>query len=89
LLKILGFERPIWYNDKMLKTDKKLNPAEVAAARKRRLEGMQLQAIEGNPLDEEQIRMFEMFEREAWSFERSEAYILARAKRRAADPQET
>ena len=35
-----------------------------------------LQAIEGNPLDAEDIAMFEMFERERWSHERCLAYIL-------------
>jgi hypothetical protein len=65
----------------MLKEEKKLRPDQVAVARRRRLEAMHLQVIEGNPLDEEQIKMFEMFEREAWSFERREAYILARAQR--------
>lgn len=36
---------------------------------------MHLQDIEGNPLDAEQIAMFE---REAWSHERRLAYILPR-----------
>ena len=35
-----------------------------AAALRRRLEAMRLQEIEGNPLDEDDIAMFEMFERE-------------------------
>ena len=65
----------------MLKTgDRLLSPAEVEAARKRRLEAMALQEIEGNPLDAEQIAMFEMFERERWSHEKSTEYLLARAK---------
>jgi hypothetical protein len=41
---------------------------------------MNLQAIEGNPLDAEDIAMFEMFEREGWSHERRRAHILAWAK---------
>jgi len=40
-----------------------------------------LQAIEGNPLDAEQIAMFEMFERERWSHDRCLAYVLERARR--------
>lgn len=88
MLKILGFDRPIWYNDQMLKTDKKLSPTEVAAARKRRLEAMHWQIVEGNPLDAEDVAMFEMFEREAWSFERRQAYILEKAKSRAATRRE-
>jgi hypothetical protein len=52
--------------------------AEIAALRKLRLEAMNLQAIEGNPLDAEDVAMFEMFEREGWSDEQCRAYILAR-----------
>ena len=39
---------------------------------------MNLQAIEGNPLDAEDVAMFKMFEREGWSDEQCRAYILAR-----------
>ena len=39
--------------------DKKLSKAEVAELRKLRLEAMNLQEIEGNPLDAEDIAMFE------------------------------
>ena len=52
--------------------------AEIAEPRKLRLEAMNLQAIEGNPLDAEDIAMFEMFEREGWDDERCRAYILER-----------
>ena len=45
----------------------RLSPAEVEAARKRRLAAMRLQEIEGNPLSAEDVAMFEMFEREAWT----------------------
>lgn len=41
---------------------------------------MRLQEIEGNPLDAEDIAMFEMFEREGWSHERRRAFIIAQAK---------
>jgi hypothetical protein len=58
--------------------EKKLSKAEVAELRQLRLEAMNLQAIEGNPLDAEDIAMFEMFEREGWSDEQCRAYILAR-----------
>lgn len=44
--------------------EKKLSKAEVAALRELRLEATNLQAIERNPLDAEDIAMFEMFERE-------------------------
>ena len=39
---------------------------------------MNLQAIEGNPLDAEDIAMFEMFEHEGGTDEQCRAYILAR-----------
>jgi hypothetical protein len=58
-----------------------LTEAEVAAARVRRREAMRLQEIEGNPLDAEQIAMFEMFERAAWPHEKCLAYLLERADR--------
>jgi hypothetical protein len=54
-------------------------------ARKRRLAAMRLQEIEGNPLSADQVAMFEMFEREAWTPERRRAYILAKARRSAAE----
>jgi len=59
---------------------KRLTEAEVAVRRQRRLEAMNLQVIEGNPLSAEDIAMFEMFEREAWPDERCRAYVLARVK---------
>ena len=61
----------------MSKVRDRLSPEQVAAARERRLEAMHLQEIEGNPLDEQDIAMFEMFEREGWDHERRRAYILA------------
>lgn len=61
----------------MLKTHRRLSLKEVAAGRKRRLEAMVLQEIEGNPLDAEDIAMFEMFEREGWDGDRCREYILA------------
>ena len=68
----------------MKKQPDKLSPAEVLAAKERRLEMQHLQAIEGNPLDAEDIAMFEMFERERWSHERCLAYILERARKTTA-----
>ncbi len=64
----------------MEKVRDRLSPQEIAAARQRRLEAMNLQAIEGNPLDHEDVAMFEMFEREGWDHERRRAYILRRAR---------
>jgi len=68
----------------MAQVKDRLTPEQIATARERRLEAMHLQLIEGNPFDEEDIAMFEMFEREGWDHERRRAYILAQA-REAAD----
>jgi hypothetical protein len=64
----------------MAKVTDCLTPEQVAAARERRLEAMHLQVIEGNPLDDEDLAMFEMFEREGWDDERCLAYIEAQAR---------
>ena len=61
-----------------------LTAEQVEVARARRLEAMRLHEIEGNPLDAEDIAMFEMFERERWSHERRRAYILEQARQYAA-----
>jgi hypothetical protein len=45
-------------------------------------EAMHLQALEGNPLDAEQVAMFEMFEREGWSEERCIEHIRQRVAER-------
>jgi hypothetical protein len=50
-------------------------PRFVADAKRRRIQGMAMQAIEGNPLDDADIAMFEMFEREGWTHERRRAYL--------------
>lgn len=64
---------------------RRLSPTEVAEARERRLAAMRMQEIEGNPLDADQIAMFEMFEAEAWTHERRLAFLLARATPLAAE----
>src|SRR5882724_9367276 len=61
----------------------RLSPEEIAVARKRRLEAMHLQVIEGNPFDEDDVAMFEMFEREGWNDDQCIAYILAQAREAA------
>jgi hypothetical protein len=60
-------------------------PDEAAASRDRRLAAARLQEIEGNPLDADDLAMFEMFEREGWPHERRRAYILAGAAKLAAE----
>ncbi len=45
-------------------------------------EAMHLQALEGNPLDAEQVAMFEMFERENWPEEKRLSHIRQRAAAR-------
>jgi hypothetical protein len=51
--------------------------------RQRTLEAAHLQAIEGNPLDADDLAMFEMFDREGFSAEQEIAYIRAEAERRS------
>ena len=63
----------------------RLSPSEVEAARIRRLAAMRLQVLEGNPLSADQVAMFEMFEREAWTHERRLDFIIARAAPLAAE----
>lgn len=49
------------------------------ARAKRRKLGIKLAQIEGNPLTDEDLAMFEMFDREGWSDERRRAYVLEQA----------
>jgi hypothetical protein len=49
------------------------------ARSERRKLGIKLARIEGNPLTDEDVAMFEMFDREGWSDERRRAYILEQA----------
>jgi len=46
-------------------------------------EAMAMQEIEGNPFDEADIALFEMFERENWPHERRLAYIRDLARKAA------
>ncbi len=62
---------------------RRLTDAEVEERRRLRLEAMNLQVIAGNPLDAEDIAMFEMFERKRWNEEECLAYILAKARKLA------
>lgn len=52
---------------------------DIADTRKRRLAAMRLQEIESNPLNAEEVAMFELFEREEWTHEQRRAHILALA----------
>jgi hypothetical protein len=63
----------------------RLTPVNVAQARRRRLVAMRLQEIEGNPLSADDVAMFEMFEREAWTPDQRLAHILAKAKNQRAE----
>jgi hypothetical protein len=47
----------------------------ISCLSERLQEAQHLQALEGNPLTEAELAMFEMFEREAWSHERRREYI--------------
>jgi hypothetical protein len=57
----------------------------IIDARDRRLVAMRLQQIEGNAVTAEDVAIFEMFERQAWTHERRLSYILAQARLRAAE----
>ena len=72
------------YDFSMSRDEKALTSEQVAEARKRRLVAMHLQAMEGNPLDVDDIAMFEMFEREGWSHERRRAHIIELARKAVA-----
>jgi hypothetical protein len=61
--------------------NEKLSLPEALAAKTRFKEMAHLNAIEGNPLDAEDMAMFEMFERERWSHERCIAYIIDKARK--------
>lgn len=43
-------------------------------------EALHLQDMEGNPLDKDDLAMFEMFEREGFTAKQRRDYILAQAK---------
>ena len=70
----------------IMNNEHNLSATELQAAKERRLEAMHLQEIEANPLDADDIAMFEMFEREAWPHERCRAYITVQAKAKALIP---
>lgn len=55
--------------------------ATAAASGVRQLPGVGRQAIEDNPLTDDELAMFEMFERERWSPERRRSHILSLRKR--------
>lgn len=80
---MMQYNQTMSENDKNTpESDRLLTDEELALAIKRRKKGMHLQEIEGNPLDAEDIAMFEMFERERWSHEKRLAYIKEDIKRR-------
>ena len=65
---------------------KMMTDQQIAERRRRGLEARHLQEIEGNPLDAEDIAMFEMFDREGWTDEKCIAYIDAQARILAGRP---
>jgi hypothetical protein len=66
-----------------------LTPADLDAAKQRRLDAMALQEIEGNPLAYADTEVFEMYEREGWSHERRRADLLERIATLEAPPELT
>jgi hypothetical protein len=59
---------------------------DTVAAKERRLVAMHLQSMEANPLDADDIAMFEMFEREGWSSEKRLDHIRKKALAAALAP---
>ncbi len=57
---------------------------DTATRLERRAFGLKLHEIEGNPLDAEQIALFETFDREGLSDEQRRAILIRRAQNRAA-----
>ena len=57
-------------------TSDQLSEDDIAAVRVRRVSFQGLLAIEGNPLTEDEVAMFEMFDRERWPHDRCRQYIL-------------
>ena len=63
----------------------KLFPNMAPEERSSLLFAMRLQEIESNPLDAEQIAMFEMFDRDGLTDEQCRAHLINRAMQSAAD----
>ncbi|WJH40934.1 hypothetical protein N7E02_10390 [Aliirhizobium terrae] len=57
--------------------------------RQRTLEAAHLQAIEGNPLDADDLAMFDMFDREGYTVEQQLEYVRKDLERRMAEKQST
>ncbi len=70
----------------MLKTSEPIAARDRRATQTRRTQMQHLNAIEGNPLTDAEIAMFEMFEREGWSHDRRRAFIFAQSTGPAATP---
>jgi hypothetical protein len=65
-------------------TAQKLVPKPDPEATERFAFAVRLQEIEGNPLTEEDLAMFAMFDREGLNFEERAADIIANVRKRAA-----
>lgn len=58
-------------------------PFDSAQERRSRIPGVGAQAIAGNPLTDQEVEMFVMFERENWPPDKRRAYIMDSIKRRS------
>lgn len=67
------------YNEPMEKDDRHRELMKIGTAEERFREALRLHEIEGNPLDDEQIAMFEMFRSEGWSHEMRRKFLIQRA----------
>ena len=77
----MRLKRPEAISAKFASMDRKHDKPghDAAAGLERRLVAMHLQSMENNPLNAEQIAMFDMFEREGWSHDERLSYVRARA----------
>lgn len=77
----------MWYKIGMSKARRSPNlPVDAHARLDDRLRNaMIVQAIEENPLDDEQVAMFLMFDRQNWSHERRRAHLMERVSSRRAE----
>ena len=58
------------------------NETEEDVRMRRRREAFHLQAMEGNPMTDEDMAMFDMFDRKGWSAEQRREYIIEQALQR-------
>lgn len=74
------------YNEVMSTKDNQRRLIQLGTPEQRLREAIAMHEIEGNPLTEEDIAMFEMFQRENWAHEKRRAYIIEQSRLRRSIP---